>query len=172
MKKTKERNTALPLGVAGAVCLISVIVLIVVLCLSGKEPVTGQFEPPAFETAAVQGTPKVPDGFGYSECFQEGMGFRFSVCGKVMTEEQKALVYLTNPEGNGAWLKIRIFDVDGNLLGESGLLKAGEYVRAVPLSWNFSAGTPIKLKVMAYEPETYYSAGSVTLNTAIGGEQK
>ena len=31
-----------------------------------------------------------------------------------------------------------------------------------------AAGEKIKLKIMGYEPETYFSAGSATLNTAIG----
>lgn len=31
-------------------------------------------------------------------------------------------------------------------------------------------GTKVKLKIMGYEPETYLSAGAVTLNTAIGGK--
>ena len=42
------------------------------------------------------------------------------------------------------------------LLGGEGIVK-------------LSNGTKIKLKIMGYEPETYFSAGSATLNTAIGG---
>lgn len=39
--------------------------------------------------------------------------------------------------------------------------------RAVTLSPVPDAGTSIVLKVMAYEPDTYHSAGAVTLNTAL-----
>ena len=31
-----------------------------------------------------------------------------------------------------------------------------------------ASGTPIKMKIMTYEPETYHSAGAITVNTAIG----
>ena len=45
------------------------------------------------------------------------------------------------------------------------MLRPGEYVRAVALSRSLQTGEPVKLKIMGYEPETYYSAGSVVLNT-------
>ena len=66
------------------------------------------------------------------------------------------------------WLKVRVLDAEGNLLGESGLLRPGGYVRTVTLERSPAPGTRIKLKVMGYMPETYRSAGTLVLNTAIG----
>lgn len=97
------------------------------------------------------------------------MTYRFSVCGNVMTEGNEAVVYLTNPAENEVWMKLRVLDENGNVLGETGLIKPGEYVKSVALNTLPDAGTKISLKIMGYEPETYRSAGSVTLNTAIGG---
>ena len=169
MKKQQKKIDYRPLYAAVAICLVSVIALIVVLCIPDKEPVKGEFIPPSFESAAVQGTPTVGDELGYMECYQDGMGFRFWACGKVMLEGKNANVYLTNPESNNVWLKVRILDAQGNILGESGLIKPGEYVKSVELNEQPAVGTSIKLKVMAYEPDTYYSAGAVALNTTIGG---
>jgi hypothetical protein len=42
----------------------------------------------------------------------------------------------------------------------------------VTLAGNLKAGTPMKLKIMGYEPDTYNSTGSVVLNTQIGGATK
>ena len=50
-------------------------------------------------------------------------------------------------------------------MGETGLIKPGEYVRSVVFSKVPLAGVEISLRVMSYEPETYYSKGEVTLQT-------
>ena len=49
-------------------------------------------------------------------------------------------------------------------------MKPGEYVKSVSIDKDISDGSSIKLKIMAYEPQTYYSAGAVTLNTQIRKE--
>ena len=63
-----------------------------------------------------------------------------------------------------------MFDEQGNMLGETGLIKPNEYVKYVTLSKTLEVGTKIKLKIMGYEPHTYYSAGAASLNTQIGGQ--
>lgn len=75
------------------------------------------------------------------------------------------MVYLTNPAENTVWLKLRVLDTNGSILGETGLLRPGEYVRTVALSAAPTPGTSITLKIMGYEPDTYLSAGSATLST-------
>ena len=69
------------------------------------------------------------------------------------------------------WLKVRILDVGGNILGETGLVRPGEYVQTVALTTIPKPGTPITLKIMAYEPDTYYSMGAGTLNTTVSVPQ-
>lgn len=172
MSIKKKKQNYQPLHVAVAICLVAVFVMLVVLFLSEKEPVKGEFIPPSFDSAAVAGTPEVSDDLGYMECYQDGMDFRFSACGNLKLDGKNVNVYLTNSIENDVWLKVRVFDAEGNILGESGLIKPGEYVQSVELSGKLAVGMPIKLKVMAYEPDTYYSAGAVALNTQIGGAEK
>ena len=83
-------------------------------------------------------------------------------------DSNKATVYFTNAEGNNVYLKLRVLDENDNILGETGLLKPGEYVKDVELIRALSAGTGIRLKIMRYAPDTYLSEGSVVLNTTIG----
>lgn len=166
MQKNPKTNKTVPV-----LCGVFAVVLIVMSAalIFGRKHKTAEFTPPSFDPAAVAGVPTVPESLGYISPYQEGMGYRFSVCGNVMTEGNTATVYLTNPAENEVWLKLRVLDENDNILGETGLIRPGEYVKDVALTEDLSAGTKIKLKIMGYEPETYFSAGSATLNTAIGG---
>lgn len=161
-----EYKTGRAVPILGAVLAVLVVVMLAALCLTQNRKAA--FTPPPFEANAVAGTPDVPEELGYSSPYKEGMAYRFSVCGNVTAEGSNAVVYLTNPEENNVWLKLRVLDADGNILGETGLLRPGEYVRCAALSAVPPAGAAITLKVMAYEPETYYSAGSAALATTMG----
>ena len=165
MKKKPKTNKTVPV-----LCGVFAVLLIVMSAalVFGRKHKTAEFTPPPFDAAAIAGVPEVPESLGYISPYQEGMGYRFSVCGNVVMEGNNAAIYLTNPAENKVWLKLQVLDESNNILGETGLIRPGEYVKDVELTENLTAGTKIKLKIMGYEPETYFSAGSATLNTAIG----
>ncbi len=169
MKKSKEKSYILPV-----LFIVPVVILCVMLFALLRKPTskTADFTPPPFDNSAQQGTPNVPEELGYSSPYKEGMAYRFSICGNVTLENGGAVVYLTNAAENQVWLKVRIIDESGKTLGESGLIKPNEYVRSVPLDTLPNSRVKISLKIMGYEPETYRSAGSVTLNTTVGGKSK
>ena len=48
-------------------------------------------------------------------------------------------------------------------------MKSNEYVQTVTFDTVPESGAAIRLKIMAYKPDTYYSAGAATLNTTMGG---
>ena len=168
-RKPKQPRKAgpAPVYILGGLTVLSLIVMIVVLVATGN-PSQGEFVPPAFDSLAVRGVPEVPEELQYSSPYREGMAYRFSVCANVKMDGSKAVVYFTNAEENSVYLKLRVLDEDGNILGETGLLKPGEYVEGVELGETFSARTTISLKIMSYEPDTYMSEGSVVLKTTIG----
>lgn len=161
----KKQNIVLILCGVFAVVLV---VMIVALCIP-KTATKGEFIPPAFETAALKGTPTVDEKLAYQEVYTDGMTYRFSVCCVPTISGKDLTVCFTSAESNEKYLKLRVLDEKGNILGETGLLKAGEYAENVTLSKELSTGTKIKLKVMGYEPEDYSSAGSVAVNVTIGG---
>ena len=151
------------------ICILSVLCVLslgamTLALLPGTE--TAAFTPPPFDPAAEAGTPAVPDGLGYRTL--DAGAFRVALCGEIVTEGSDATVYLTNPPDGDAWLKVRILNEKGEILGESGLIRPGEYVRNIRLNQLAAPGTPIVLKVMAYEPETYHSRGAVTVHTHVG----
>ena len=162
-KNIKSAKALLPVYILLILAALALIVMIIALSLSEKEEI-GEFIPPEFDAAAVKGMPDVPDDLGYSSPYQDGMAYRFSVCGKIMSGDI-ATVYFTSDEENEIHIKLRILDEDGNILGESGLIRGGEYIKDIRLSRSIKSGEKIKLKVMGYEPDTYYSAGSVVLST-------
>lgn len=163
-KPIKKKQNILPI-LCGVLALVAV-VMIVALCIP-KTPDKGAFVPPALDGSAVQGTPEVAKELGYTEFFKAGMAYRVSLCGVPTIDENVLTVYFTSPESNEKYLKLRVLDSKGNILGESGLVRPGEYVQAVALDKRVAPGTKIALKVMGYEPETYESAGSVTINVTI-----
>ena len=165
IKANSKKNKDYTLPILFGVFAVFLIVMITVLCI----PKTPEFVPPDFDAAAVQGTPEVAEDMGYTELYKEGMAYRVSVCGVPTVDRQDLTVYFTNTEGNEKNLKLRVLDTEGNILGETGLIKPGEYVKNVTLSKTLDAGEKIKLKIMGYEPETYESAGSVSLNVTVGG---
>ncbi len=161
---TKNKN--MPIILTVLICVISIAVMIIVLMFPSQ---TEPFTPPPFDSNAIQGTPNVPDGLGWGEL--DAQVFKASICGVVIPDGNAADVWFTNPESNSVWLKLRVLDNTGNRIGETGIIRPGEYVQTVTFASVPKTGDTILLKLMAYEPETYYSAGSVTLTTTImGGE--
>ena len=152
----KKKN---PLILAALCAAVSLTVMLLVLS-GAKVPRSGEFTPPPFDASAMAGTPAVPDGLGYSEL--DCKAYKVALCGKLNADGD---LWLTNPESNEVWLKVRVLDEKGNILGETGLIRPGEYVRSVTLTTVPRSGAPITLKIMAYQPETYHSAGAASLNT-------
>ena len=149
---------------ASFVCVASIIAMIVALCIP-KIPTEGEFIPPPFEGDAVCDEPNPPTELDFIEPYAEGMEFRAGMCGKLVIEGGTADVYFTNKNGNNVWLMLRITDETGNILAETGILRPGEYVKSVDFNVMPEDGQKVVYKVMAYEPDTYYSAGYFTLKT-------
>ena len=145
-------------------CAMALTVMILAL-FCGKHTGFADFVPPPFDSAACEGVPDIPKEINWQEL--DAKVFQVSVCGEVTASGNAATVWLTNPASNTVWMKLRVLDMDGNILGETGLIKPGEYLKEVCLSKVLEVGTPIILKIMTYEPETYYSMGSISLNTTI-----
>lgn len=152
----------------------AVFVLVPILILSAcfavfsvseyKKTKDNPFTAPEFESEAVSGAPGV-DIKSLSRIYKDGMGFSALVCGEIRAENGRADVYFTNEADNNVYLRLKITDSDSNVLAETGLIKPGEYVKSVSFDKSPYSGQTIKIKIMAYEPDTFYSAGAVTLNT-------
>ena len=166
-KKQAPKLNYTPVYILTVCTIITFLVMMIALSVT-KEPPRGEFVPPAFESMALQGIPEVPEELDHSSPYRDGMAYRFSVCANVTMDSRSATVYFTNAQENDVYLKLRVLDENGKILGETGLLKPGEYVKDVQLLRELPSGTGIILKIMSYIPDTYMSAGSVVLHTTIG----
>lgn len=155
------------LMVTALICAVSLIVMIFVLVFTFREDGSRSFSPPPFEENAVRGVPDVSEDLGWGEI--DTQVFQASVCGVIVPNGNTADVWFTNPESNSVWMKLRISDSEGNIIGETGIIRPGEYVKEIIFTDVPQEGDTIILKLMAYEPETYYSAGSAALTTTVTG---
>ncbi len=162
-EKILQNNTLLI-----SACFIAIIVILALLLFPAKESsVTyGKFTPPPFENAAENGQPNVPEELGWS-VLQITEETTASVCGVLNEENGDVEVWFYNHSTNSNWLKLRLLDMEGNILGETGLLKPNEYVQHLHLDTLPNEDTDVILHVMGYTPETYYSAGSIDLQTTL-----
>ena len=89
--------------------------------------------------------------------------FSFATCGKPSLKDGKITAYFTNPEDNEVWLLVKVYDESGKkLLGQSGIIRNGEYVEQIALDKTPSEDCKIIFKIYSYEPDTYYSKGSAS----------
>lgn len=152
------------LVVSAVLCVLALVAMVLALVF-GRPQIQAEFVPPSFDENAVFGLPEVPENLSWAEL--DAQVFRVSVCGMVVASDGAADIWMTNPVENDVWLKLRVLDQNGAILGETDLITPGQYVQAVALYDVPATGTPVQLKIMAYEPETYHSAGSISLNTHI-----
>lgn len=148
-----------------AICCAAALVMLLSVMIwtgtnSGKK---AEFVPPAFDQSAVDGEPTVPDDAGYTPLRVE-QGYMFYVCGSIKYQNGSADVFLTSPKDNRVWLMMRAYDEKGKVIGETGLIRPGQYLKSISLSKEYKQDANIKLKVIAYQPDTYYSMGNVDLN--------
>ena len=145
-------------------CVFCLAFMVLALCL-GNRPEEAPFTPPPFDSTAVTGTPTVPEELSWQEL--DAKAFRVGVCGVVTLQGNSADIWLTNHEDNTVWLKARLLDEQGEILGETGLIRPGEYVQTVQFTKAPNKGDKIRIKVMSYTPDVYTSEGVASFETTI-----
>lgn len=155
-----DKQQKIIVGVMTALLLV-VLVIAAVLLLRPKETVTVEFTPPAFDESAVSGMPDaLPESLNYGSPATQNE-FGFLLCGTpAVTQDNRLRCYFTSPSSNRVWLLLKVYDREGNLLGASGLLRPGEYVEYIALDQAIPKGSEIRIKVLSYEADTYYSKGT------------
>ena len=154
-------------GILVAACVLALIAVVLILVSGRQEPEQKAFTPPPFEEAAVVGTPQVPEELGWSELAVRD-GYVVHVCGVLDSRDGETVpVWFASDADNQVWLKLRLRDGETNaVLGQTGIIKPGEYVERLKLEEKAVSANVI-LEIMGYEPETYYSAGTVGLATTL-----
>ena len=145
-------------------CCIVMCIILIGLSRNGDDK-TLEFDPPPFDNHAVKGKPQVPDDYNWSELMNENIEFSIGLSGRlVIDDDNNIAIYFYNGEDNQVWLKLRVYDFNKNIIAETGLIKPGEYIKEIELQNKIRVGEHIKVKVMSYQPETYYSEGAFILD--------
>ena len=142
--------------------------LLVLFAVTGYRLFHPVYVPPAFESSATSGVPVPPENMGYGEISAPG-GFSFSVAGTMYQQEDGSLlIYLTNPQDSEVNLMCEITDRAARIIYKSGVLRPGEYVeRLRPAEQIPNEATEIAMNVYAFEPDTWYSKGTISLNNIL-----
>ena len=159
----KRKHTKL-IWLSAALCILCVAAMACALYYTSQPQI--RFIPPDFDPTAVAGVPDLTPEDGYS-ALDTGV-YSFSISGILDLKDGKTDLWLTNhAENENVWIKVVVKDKNDNELGETGLVRPGEYVQSVQFKNPPTKNTDVKLVVMGYEPETYYSVGNVTLYTSL-----
>lgn len=145
--------------------------LVVVPAAVGNRTVTGEFVAPDFDPAAVSGIPQITEAERQFSWLQMGEHIRLALCGSPLVTDGGVELYVTSDSTNTAWLLVKVFDQSGDELGRSGLIRPGEYVQTVALDASAVPGTVVTVKILSYEPETYYSLGSASAQLLLAGDE-
>ena len=141
--------------------LISIIIFLLININSKK-----QFKKPEFANAATS----IPEKLDYKEKaikVSEGYSLYIDPIPK-LDQNDNLSINLVSLEENKIWIKVRILNAKEEIIGETGLIKPGEYLEKVQINQQLSENDQITYKIMGYEKDTYRSAGTISLNTRIG----
>lgn len=151
----KKEKTILFVLAAGLCCLL---IACAVVALVRPAPDGGTFVPPSFDSAAIPGVPEIPEGLDYRN-LDIKEGYRVSMCVNPTLEDGSVPLYFTADAANTLWVSAMILSAEGDTLGRTGLLKPGEYVELVALENPPQESGEILVKILSYDPKTYYSLG-------------
>ena len=147
--------------IISVLCVVLALLLAFTLIILIHGPFT-YFEPPLADENAQTGIPQLTEGTLGS--ITGGPGFRFLLAKEPMYENGKVALYFTSPETNTVWMVAELCDANGNTIGKSGLLRPGEYVESITVYEDATVGEAITVRILSYEPDTYYSMGSVNVD--------
>ena len=150
--------------------LIFVIVLLLALVLFlNKDSIIrkGKFIAPPMDITAIKGMPENVDSiFTYQEVLIKD-DYVVYLSATPQVKDNILTIYFTSSKKNNSLLKIKIFDKNGKVLAETGLIEPDSYIKELNINRKLEDKEAISIKVMSYEKETLYSNGSFKLNVFV-----
>lgn len=123
------------------------------------------FKKPEFDKSAEE----IPSNLNYEESVLKVVdGYSIYISSSPKFEDNHLKIDFISLGTNNIWIKVRILDENNKIIGETGLVKPGEYLEKVKLNKSLKSKDQIKYKIMGYEIDSYLSAGVIKLNTKVG----
>ncbi len=147
-----------------SVVLLILIIIIVSLMINIKNKST--FKKPDYDKNAIE---TIPTSLDYqSKIINVTDNYSLYVEPSPTIKDNDLIINLISLETNNILIKVRVLNND-KVVAETGLIKPGQYLKNVKLNKKINVDDEIIYVIMGYEPDTYLSAGSIKLNTRIGG---
>lgn len=147
--------------------LIALLLLLISLIVGFSNSIAEKkkFVKPDFEENAVDGIPAV-ENFDKS-VVKINEEYVIYINPVPVIKKGKLLINFTSIDSNKILVKLRVKDSNGNIVGESGILKSGQYVEYLDID-GINIGDEITYVIMGYEANSYLSAGTFSLKTKVG----
>ena len=129
--------------IALIICVISFVGFILALNSYNKSK---EFVKPEFEKNVIEGMPSLSKEEGFDE-FEVSEDYIIYMTGETKLSDNKLTVYFTSKKTNNVYVKLRVLKEE-KVVGETGLLKPGEYIKEVKLNKSLQKDDKITLKVM------------------------
>ena len=124
------------------------------------------FRAPEHEVLAKEGMPAITGAYQELPIRE---GYVVGLCTTPVCEGKTLHLNVANKEGNTVWFLVRIYKNE-ELIATSGILYQNEYLADLPCDAVLQAGNEILVKIVAYEPETYHSEGTVQISCQVVSE--
>ena len=149
------------------ILVIAALVVLTVLRTARAKPVIADFVPPLHDKNAIAGEPTdIPQSAAYGK-MTVTEEFVVSMCAFSALHENELDLYYTYQSSGNILTRFIVFDIDGNIIGESGLINSGEYLKSVTLK-NIPEDRKAKIKLLSFYPDTWESAGSAEATVNFG----
>lgn len=143
------------------IIIISILIAILLFVLFNDD----KYNKPHFDKNAIKGIPLIENN--YYQQIDVTDGYSFKLYNDLSIKNNKLNLYFTSLDTNKYYLKLRIYDLSNNtIIAETGLLKPGYYLKNIEIS-NIKSEKDVIIKVMSYNPDTYFSEGVVNLKSVI-----
>ena len=158
-----DKRQRLIVAIFGGLLVAALTVLAVLLATRSPETVISEFQAPPFEESALVGVPEEVLARADFHTIDVKGNYTFAICGAPEYKDGRLIPYFASHGENKVWLLIKVYDADGSELGRSGLIRPGECVKAIALK-AAPSGNAVRVKILSYEPDTYFSRGSAAVN--------
>lgn len=124
------------------------------------------FLPPQREASVKEGLPEALKNYQELPVRE---GYIVGMDTNPVFKDGKLYLNAVNKEGNNVWFLVRLYQ-GKKRIGETGLLKPGEYVEKIPCEKTLASGEEVLVQIVAYEPDTYHSEGVARVSCKVASD--
>ena len=167
MKNYLDKQQKLILKLSFVFVIVLLIIALIIFFNKDKVEKKVQFVVPEKEQNVILGKPNNIEKNCMYQNVKVNDKYSVHLCGIPLLKDNNLTIYFTSDETNVGQMKIKVLDLDSNIIGESGIISPDSYIKDIKLNKNLKDKEKITVKVMNYEDETYYSLGSIKLDLTV-----